>query len=267
MCSGRVRVGALVSHGRSGDIDVVLVLLLASLTSALLLGTIGRWARIKSHGYQETVTTITVIGSDSRVAVSAICSRGKVKAVFGRISSCTLRRARGLGTAPRRRLVVSVASARPRRQLRGPVGVNAVVGEGIVRNRTRWEGWKRLFWHHGCLFFLSSFGCCGRFGFLPSPSHQSLIAVHAENALRSPRITKVFDLALAVSAAETCRAEGLVTCQDGQVLDFVATRSAAVRAVIADKGAIAEQEKVGIGVEKRAARGAAKAVEMPSVAS
>jgi hypothetical protein len=72
------------------------------------------------------------------------------------------------------------------------------------------------------------------------------MARHAEDALRRPRISKVLNLALAVAAAETGRAEGLVTRQDGQVFNLVAARAAAVCAVVADERAVTEQQEIGV---------------------
>jgi hypothetical protein len=59
----------------------------------------------------------------------------------------------------------------------------------------------------------------------------------------------------------------LVAGEDSQILDLVAASAAAVCAIIAYEGAIAKEEEVGVGVEERAARVAAEAVEMPPVAS
>ena len=85
--------------------------------------------------------------------------------------------------------------------------------------------------------------------------------------MRRSSITKVLYLALAVSAPETGGAESLVARQDGQVLNLVSASATAVRAVVADEGAIAEQEEVGVGIEERVAGVATEAIEMPSVAS
>ena len=91
------------------------------------------------------------------------------------------------------------------------------------------------------------------------------MAVHAENALRGARVTQVFNLSLAVPTSEAGSTECLVTGQDGQIFNLISTDGAAVGAVVADERAIAEEEKVGVGVKKRATRSAAKAIEMPSV--
>lgn len=61
---------------------------------------------------------------------------------------------------------------------------------------------------------------------------------HAEDALSSPRITKVLNLPLAVATFEAVGAEGLITSQDGQVLNLVTTAATAVCAVVADQGSI-----------------------------
>jgi len=91
------------------------------------------------------------------------------------------------------------------------------------------------------------------------------MARHAKYALRRARISKVFDLPPAVPAAETAGAIGLITGQDGQVFDLVAAGTAAVGAVVADERAVAEQEEVGVRVEKGTAGVATEAVDVPSV--
>jgi hypothetical protein len=93
------------------------------------------------------------------------------------------------------------------------------------------------------------------------------VARHAEDALGGAGIAKVFDLVLAVSAAEAAGTKGLVARQNGQIFDFVVAGAAAVGAVVADEGAITQKEQVGIGVEKGAAGVAAEAVDVPSIAS
>lgn len=92
------------------------------------------------------------------------------------------------------------------------------------------------------------------------------MAVHAEDALRGPGIAEVLDLALAVAAAEAARAKRLVAGEDGQVLDFVAASMAAVRAVVAYEGAVAEEEEVRVRVEEGAAGVAAEALDVPPIA-
>lgn len=90
---------------------------------------------------------------------------------------------------------------------------------------------------------------------------------HAKYALRGASVSQVVNLPLAVAAFEAVRAECLVTCEDGQVFYLVAAGAAAVCAVVADERAVAEEEEICIGVEKRATRVAAKAVNVPSVPS
>lgn len=72
---------------------------------------------------------------------------------------------------------------------------------------------------------------------------------------------------LAIPTPEAIRAEGLITSQDSEVFDFVATVVAAVCAVVAYERSVAEQEEIGVGVEESAAGVAAEAVDVPSVAS
>lgn len=93
------------------------------------------------------------------------------------------------------------------------------------------------------------------------------MAAHAEYSLRCTSITQIFDFPFAISTTKTSGTKGLVARKDREVFDLVAARSAAVRAVIANEGAIAEEQKVRIGVEERVARVTSEAVEMPSVPS
>lgn len=93
------------------------------------------------------------------------------------------------------------------------------------------------------------------------------MAIHTENTLRGPSIAQIFNLSLAISASKARSAEGLVPSKDGQILDLVPTGAAAVGAVVANKGAIAEEEEVRIGVEEGPAGVATEAVEMPPVSS
>lgn len=74
---------------------------------------------------------------------------------------------------------------------------------------------------------------------LTSPGHESLMAVHAEDALRCPSISEVLNLLLTVPALEASGAERLVSCENRQILDFVSTVATAVCAVVADEGAVA----------------------------
>lgn len=66
------------------------------------------------------------------------------------------------------------------------------------------------------------------------------MALHTEDTLRCPRIAQVLDLLLAVPALEALGAKSLVAGQDGQILDLVRARAAAVRAIAADQRAVAE---------------------------
>jgi hypothetical protein len=93
------------------------------------------------------------------------------------------------------------------------------------------------------------------------------MARHAEDTLRGAGIAKVLNLTLAVPAPKAVRTERLVTCQDSQIFNFVAAMVAAICAVVAYQGAVAEQEEVRIGIEQGAASVAAEAVNVPSVAS
>jgi hypothetical protein len=66
------------------------------------------------------------------------------------------------------------------------------------------------------------------------------VAVHAKDAVRRPGIAQILDFPLAVPTPEAGCAKGLVSGQDGQVLNLIIAGAAAVGAVIADEGAIAE---------------------------
>jgi hypothetical protein len=59
------------------------------------------------------------------------------------------------------------------------------------------------------------------------------VAVHAENALRRPRISQVLNLPLAIAALEASGTEGLITSQYGKVLNLVSAITAAVGAIVA----------------------------------
>lgn len=114
------------------------------------------------------------------------------------------------------------------------------------------------------VFFTPVCTILGRF--FPPSLHQRLVAFHAEHSLRSPCIFEVFDLLLADPTSKARCAEGLVTGQDGKILDLVPTRAAAVGTVVADQGAVAEEEQVGVRIEEGLARVAAKTVNVPSIA-
>ncbi|KAL9057947.1 MAG: hypothetical protein Q9206_002143 [Seirophora lacunosa] len=92
------------------------------------------------------------------------------------------------------------------------------------------------------------------------------MALHAEYALRCPRILEVLDLLLAVPTSKTRGTEGLVSGQDSQILNFVPTGAAAVGTIVADQRPVAEEKEVCVGVEEGAASIASETVDMPSVA-
>jgi len=90
---------------------------------------------------------------------------------------------------------------------------------------------------------------------------------HAEYALARPCISEIINLTLAVAAFETIRTKRLVAREDSEVFNLVAAGRAAVGAVVAYEGTIAEQEEVGIRIEQGATSVTAEAVNMPSIAS
>ena len=93
------------------------------------------------------------------------------------------------------------------------------------------------------------------------------MTVHAKYPVSGPGIAQVFDLSLAVPTAEACCAKGLVSGQDGQVLNLITASTTAVGAVVANKRPISKQKEVCIRVKERVACVTTKAVEMPSVSS
>lgn len=58
------------------------------------------------------------------------------------------------------------------------------------------------------------------------------MAAHAKDALRRLGIAEVFDLSLAISASKARSAEGLFTCKNCEVFDFVTARTTAIGAVV-----------------------------------
>lgn len=92
------------------------------------------------------------------------------------------------------------------------------------------------------------------------------MAVHAEHSLAGSCISQVLDLLLAVAATKAAGTVCLVAGENGEILDLVATGAAAVCAVVADEGAIAEEEQVCVRVKDGATGVALEALEMPSMA-
>ena len=91
--------------------------------------------------------------------------------------------------------------------------------------------------------------------------------MHAENALRSAGVAQVVYLLFAIAAFEALCAESFLACENSKVFDFVAACAAAVGAVIADEGAVTEEEKVGVGIEEGATSVAAETIDVPSISS
>lgn len=58
------------------------------------------------------------------------------------------------------------------------------------------------------------------------------MTAHAKYALRGSGVTEVIDLAFAVPTAEARGAKGLISSQNGEVLDLVTTRAATISAVV-----------------------------------
>lgn len=91
------------------------------------------------------------------------------------------------------------------------------------------------------------------------------MAFHAEHSLSGSGISEVLDLLLAIPTSKATSAIGLVPGQDGEVFDFVSAGAAAVRAIVADEGAVAKQKEVCVRVEKRITGVAPKAIYVPSM--
>lgn len=100
---------------------------------------------------------------------------------------------------------------------------------------------------------------------LPPPVHQRLMTGHAEDALGCLCVFQILNLALAIPAFETLGAKGLFAGEDSEVFDLVLADGAAVGAIVADEGAIAEKEEVGVRVEEGATAVAAEAVNVPAI--
>ena len=93
------------------------------------------------------------------------------------------------------------------------------------------------------------------------------MAFHTKYTLRGPGIFEVFNLLLAISTAETGGTKGLVPGENGKIFDFVPTRTATVGAIVANEGAVAQEEQVGVRIEQGVTGIAPEAVNMPSIAS
>lgn len=63
---------------------------------------------------------------------------------------------------------------------------------------------------------------------------------HTEYSLGSPGIFEILNFLFAIPAFEAGRAKGLVAGKYGQVLDLVATCTAAIGTIVADERPVAE---------------------------
>lgn len=79
------------------------------------------------------------------------------------------------------------------------------------------------------------------------------MAAHAEDALGRACIPQVLDFPFTIPATKTARTEGLVASQYREVFNLVAACVAAICAIVANQGSVAQEEEVGIGIEERAA--------------
>ena len=93
------------------------------------------------------------------------------------------------------------------------------------------------------------------------------MAFHTEYPLRSPRITQILNLFLAIPAPKATGTKSMISGEDSQILNLVPTRSAAVCTIIADERTITKEEEICIGVEEGTAGVASKAIDVPPVTS
>ena len=75
------------------------------------------------------------------------------------------------------------------------------------------------------------------------------MTTHAEYALRRPCISEILYALFAIPAPETAATEGLISSQNGKILDFRAAGRAGVGAGVADERSVAKKEKVRVGIE------------------
>lgn len=72
------------------------------------------------------------------------------------------------------------------------------------------------------------------------------MAVHAKDTLGSASISQILNLSFAIPALEAICAKCLVACEDSKILDLVPTATAAVGAVVADKGSVTQKKKIRV---------------------
>lgn len=58
---------------------------------------------------------------------------------------------------------------------------------------------------------------------------------HAKNALRSSSVSEALNLAFTITAFEAGCTEGLISCEDGEILNLVPTGTAAVCAIVTNQ--------------------------------
>jgi len=93
------------------------------------------------------------------------------------------------------------------------------------------------------------------------------VALHAKDSLRCPCVPKILDLLFTIPTPEAAGAKCVIACEDSQILDLVSTCTAAVCTIVADEGAIAEEEEVRIGIEEGSAGIATETINVPSITS
>lgn len=70
------------------------------------------------------------------------------------------------------------------------------------------------------------------------------MAGHAKDTLGCLGVTQVFYFSLAIPTSKARGAKGLFTSQDGEILNLVTARAAAVSAIVAYQGTVAKEEEV-----------------------
>lgn len=93
------------------------------------------------------------------------------------------------------------------------------------------------------------------------------MTLHTEDPLGCSSISQILNLLLTIATLEAIRTVCLVAGEDGQVFDLVVAAATAVGTLVANEGAIAQQEEVRVRVEKGATGVAAKTVNVPSIPS
>ena len=103
--------------------------------------------------------------------------------------------------------------------------------------------------------------------FLSSSCHQCIVTIHTEHTLRCSRVSQILYPLLTIPTPEASGAVCMISCENGEILYFVSTSTAAVCAIITDQWTISQEQQICIGIEKSLASIASKAIYMPSMTS